>query len=156
MTVKLFISYACEDAPKAEGLKRDLEQAGYACWLDTSEILGGDEWVRSIAVGIEQADVCLSLVSDAAQQSKWVLKEFLFANQRNKPVIPLLLEAGELPLPMIDRQGVPLYRDYPAGFRKLLATLKKISQALPKATTPAPGQQRQRELATCINCSFGS
>jgi hypothetical protein len=74
MTVKLFISYAREDAPKAEGLQGDLEQAGYACWLDTSEILGGDEWVRSIAAGIEQADACLSLVSDTAQQSKWVLK----------------------------------------------------------------------------------
>lgn len=115
----VFISYAREDANWASRLKTDLEQAGHTCWLDTSEILGGDEWVWSIATGIEKADAGVSLISDAAQHSDWMLKEFLFAKERDKPIIPLLIEDCPLPLHLVDRQGVPLYRDYQGGLNEM-------------------------------------
>src|SRR5262245_36160455 len=48
----VFISYARADAEFANQLIADLNAHGHACWIDTTSIKGGDEWVTTIAEGI--------------------------------------------------------------------------------------------------------
>jgi len=135
----VFLSYARPDRALADRLLADLERAGHSCWLDTSDIPGGEDWIAAIADGLGRAYAVLTLVTEAANRSDWVRREFLYAERLGKPVIPLM--AGDCPLPwyMIDRQAIPLDPDY---LRGLLAALPK------PATTPTRTDgPRQAELA---------
>src|SRR5262249_27806681 len=108
----VFISYVHEEAEFANRLIADLNAAGHACWIDTSSIKGGDEWVRTIAEGIINSYALVVIVTLKAMRSKWVQKEILWAQQKKKPVIPLILEEvmGEAGfLPLVDCQGVKLF-----------------------------------------------
>src|SRR5262249_50721898 len=82
----VFISYVHEEAEFANRLIADLNAAGHACWIDTSSIKGGDEWVRTIAEGIINSYALVVIVTLKAMRSKWVQKEFLWAQQKKKPV----------------------------------------------------------------------
>ena len=85
----IFISYARSDRQIAGRLVAELRRAGRDCWLDTSEITGGEVWEAAIAEGIERAYAVVTLVSAAANTSKWVRVEFLLAEKRGKPIVPL-------------------------------------------------------------------
>jgi hypothetical protein len=62
--------------------------------------------VREIEEALEGCDVMVVLSSTATwQPERWVRREVLFATERRKPIIPVLLE-GALPLDLIDRQFV--------------------------------------------------
>lgn len=85
----IFISYARSDRQIAGRLVAELRRAGRDCWLDTSEITGDGIWEAAIAEGIERAYAVVTLVSAAANTSKWVRVEFLLAEKRGKPIVPL-------------------------------------------------------------------
>ena len=51
----VFISYARADAALVNRLVDDLRAAGHACWIDTSNIPGGEVWLEAIAAGIKYA-----------------------------------------------------------------------------------------------------
>ena len=139
----VFISYARENAALANRLKADLEAAGHACWLDVSDIPGGDVWLEAIAAGIERAYAFLTLVTPAANASDYVRLEYLHARNRDKRIIPLLGEAGDLPWYLADRQAINIAHDYPGGLRRLLTALP----APPRAEAAVAEDQRSRELA---------
>lgn len=84
----VFISYYHEDADFANRLIDDLSAAGHACWVDTSAIKGGDEWVLTIAEGIINSYALVVIVTFEALQSKWVQKEILWAQQKKKLIVP--------------------------------------------------------------------
>ncbi len=136
----VFISYAHQDAELAEQLIADLRAAGHACWIDTTAIKGGDEWIVTIAEGIINSYAFVVLVTLQALQSRWVQDEILWARQKNKLIIPLLLEnvVGETRFfPLTGYQGIPIYdADYRAALPKLLRALP--SPGLPPFTDDAP------------------
>ena len=51
----VFLSYSRADRALGERLLTDLEQAGHAGWLDTTDIPGGEVWIKAIAEGLERA-----------------------------------------------------------------------------------------------------
>ncbi|HNM65818.1 MAG TPA: TIR domain-containing protein, partial [Accumulibacter sp.] len=55
----------------------------------TREITGDGIWEAAIAEGIERAYAVVTLVSAVANTSKWVRVEFLLAEKRGKPIVPL-------------------------------------------------------------------
>ncbi len=123
----VFISYYHGDKEFADQLISDLGSAGHACWIDTSAIKGGDEWVLTIADGILNSYALVPIVTLRALQSKWVQKEILWAQQKNKPIIPVILEdvMGEKGfLSLVDCQGVTLFNsDYITALSKLIRSL---------------------------------
>jgi formylglycine-generating enzyme required for sulfatase activity len=142
----VFISYSRSDRDLADRLVAALERAGHACWLDSSDIPGGEVWLAAIADGIERAYAVLSVVSAAANASDWVRLEYLHASKRGKPIVPLLADDCEPPWYMADRQPISIRdADYADGVQRLLRSLP----AAPAATqAPAPaGAQRAAELA---------
>lgn len=129
----VFISYYHGDADQAEQLIAELTRAGHACWIDTSAIKGGDEWVQTIADGIINSYALIPLITSKALQSKWVKKEIIWAQQRKKLIIPWVLEnvmhePGFFPL--VDCQGVTLFdRGFDAALQMLLRDLPTIETA---------------------------
>jgi len=132
----VFISYAHGDAEFAQRLIADLSAAGHACWIDTSQIKGGDEWITTIAEGIINSYAFVVIVTRQALQSRWVQDEILWARKKNKLIIPLLLE-DVLHEPhfiiLTSYQGVALFdSDYARALPKLL-------RSLPNPTLPEVG-----------------
>ncbi|MEI7867868.1 MAG: TIR domain-containing protein, partial [Candidatus Methylumidiphilus sp.] len=147
----VFLSYSRADRAFADRLLDDLEQAGHPCWLDTTDIPGGEVWIAAIAEGLERAYAVVTLVTEAANRSEWVRLEFLHAKQLGKPIIPLLTKSCLLPWYMADRQSIPIEPDYDTGLGRLLASLTKpIAPAM-----PAESQQRQAELAYLRRLQLG-
>jgi formylglycine-generating enzyme required for sulfatase activity len=138
----VFISYARQDAEMAERLIADLRAAGHACWIDTTAIKGGDEWIMTIAEGIINSYAFVVLVTRQALQSRWVQDEILWARQNNKLIIPLLLEnvVGETRFfPLASYQGISINGDdYDAALPKLLLALPSPGLAPVKGDDSSP------------------
>ncbi len=123
----VFISYAHQDADFANRLIDDLRAAGHACWIDTTKLKGGDEWLVTIAEGIINSYAFVILATRQALQSRWVQDEILWARQKKKLIIPLILEdvLGDTRFfPLASSQGVTFFdSDYAAALQKLLRSL---------------------------------
>ncbi|MBK8138243.1 MAG: toll/interleukin-1 receptor domain-containing protein [Chloroflexi bacterium] len=140
-TPTVFISYAHIDDEFAVRLIADLQNAGHAIWIDTVSIKGGDAWVRSIADGIRNSYAFLTIVSPDANSSRWVLREYLLAENLQKPIYPVLARQADIPFQMIDRQVVMMHQDYADGLRELLETL-------PAPKIPVPRMEDILKVAT--------
>lgn len=130
-TPTVFISYSHQDDDFAHRLIHDLQERGHAVWIDTMSIKGGDAWVRSIADGIRNSYAFVTIISPPANASRWVLREYLLAENLRKPIYPVLGATAEIPFQMIDRQVIMMHEDYSIGLTQLFDTL-------PSPTIPVP------------------
>jgi hypothetical protein len=77
---KVFLSYAREDFASAERMARDLDRQGVSVWFDKTNLLGGDDWERSIRQAIESSDYFVALLSrTSVSKVGTVQKEVKFA-----------------------------------------------------------------------------
>lgn len=53
--IKIFISYAREDALIADRLYEDLKRSGINPWMDRTDILAGERWETAIKSAIEKS-----------------------------------------------------------------------------------------------------
>jgi formylglycine-generating enzyme required for sulfatase activity len=150
----VFISYARSDRLIADRLIAALQREGHHCWLDTSDIPGGDVWIDAIADGIERAYAVVRLVSPASNASEWVRLECLHAKKRGKTIVPLLAGACELPWHMADLQPIPICNaDFADGVGRLLDSLPTPPAPLP---SPLPAlTQREKEVAYLHRLELG-
>src|SRR5690348_16918173 len=105
--VSVMVSYSRTDSAFVDPLQRDLEKRGFPAWVDRRDIDGGAKWDREIRNAIDVAQVVLVVLSPAAVDSKWVRKEYTYALQHGKVVIPLSyypcdIPAALAPLQLID------------------------------------------------------
>ena len=142
---KVFLSYSRKDLKFVKQLAADLQQAGYDVWYDLSNIEGGDRWAIEIQTAIDNCDVCVTVISPHSIVSEWVEKEFLYASNTGKRVIPILLESTTLPLWLmnihyIDMQG----RGYREKFPRLQAAIDEEEkpvldfQSIKRLRAPGP------------------
>ncbi len=96
---KAFVSYSSKD--RQEVLKRvqGLAVTGIEVFQDILDLEPGDRWERELYRNIDECDLFLLFWSTAAKESKWVLKEALYALERqgkdglNPPeIIPVIIE----------------------------------------------------------------
>jgi hypothetical protein len=90
----IFMSYSRDDAEKAHKLKEHIENTVQcsAVWLDQEDIHAGDLWRRQIVEAIEDCRVFISVLSTHSIHSDNVRRELDIARDRNKPVLPVLVE----------------------------------------------------------------
>ncbi len=94
----IFINYKRRVEPDhdlARQLEEVLKNAGHTVFRDESSIHGGTKWAEVIEKGIRESSVVLSLVSNAALSSDWVLNEIDFALRHGKVLLPVVLEKLE-------------------------------------------------------------
>jgi hypothetical protein len=67
---RVFISYAREDRESARRLYSQLKSKGALPWLDSEDLLPGDDWQRAIRVAIEKSNFFVALLSQKSVNKK--------------------------------------------------------------------------------------
>lgn len=137
----VFLSYTRADMDIALQIRRELEKAGHIVWQDLTAIKGGDEWIKSIESGVERSYALVTVVSEASQKSEWVQIEYLHAKRRGKTIIPIKVDASEIPTLMLAMNVVHGHPDLNTGISQLLASLPA-----PAEIKPEPQDRRALEL----------
>jgi formylglycine-generating enzyme required for sulfatase activity len=95
----IFISYAREDKEHALRLESDLRNRGVKAFRDERSIEPDESFVQKIQQAINQSTIVAILWSERADNSRWVERERLAAEEINKPRIVLSVdELVKLPL----------------------------------------------------------
>ena len=71
--VRIFLSYAHADGEAVVKMYRQLKERGYKPWLDSEDILGGEDWEAAIKAGIRKSDLFLLCMSRHSLQRRGVL-----------------------------------------------------------------------------------
>jgi len=130
--MKVFISYAREDAQMARMLYEDLKNAGLDCWFDEEDLLPGQNWRLEIPNALESCErVCILLSSRSVEKTGYVQKEIKLALDTldNFPsgqiyIIPIRLdECKPKDAKLQDIHWADLFPDYQRGFNKVLRSL---------------------------------
>lgn len=127
---QVFISYSRRDIALVEQLAADLKTAGLDVWYDLSGLDGGARWRIEIERAIRESQYVIVVLSPDSVASEWVEREYLFANNLGKEIIPLYYRPCDLPLyylnvHYIDIQG----ENYKLNLKKLLLALDVESVA---------------------------
>ena len=97
MSAEVFISYAAKDRERVLGLVERLRKAGVTVWIDQAGIDVSTMWSQEIVSAIKGCKVMLLSISPHSTGSENVVKELALASERKKPIIPVYLEAAEIP-----------------------------------------------------------
>jgi hypothetical protein len=102
----VFISYCRQDQAYMQRIRDALDARGLPCWID-DRIDPGDDWWDEIDRAIASCACAVVIMTPAAKASRWVQREILLAEDRGKPIFPLLLEGDNWSL-FVDTQYVPV------------------------------------------------
>ena len=88
----IFISYKSEEYKEANRLKELLAEQGISCWIAPASMRGGSNYAAEIPKAIKKCKVFVLLLTEKAQNSRWVPKELGQAIGEGKKVFPFMLE----------------------------------------------------------------
>jgi hypothetical protein len=125
----IFISYARSDAEEfALNLAKRLRAERFKVWIDEDINPGSPIWIREIEKAIQASSLCLFIVSPGTHVSEWMPKEYIFANDFGKSVIPVLYKSTYMPLYLNTIQSIrdnrPFEQDPEQKFTALVDYLK--------------------------------
>lgn len=94
---KVFLSYTHKDADAAARVEQAITQAGHRVWRDINrdELAPGQFIPSAVAVGLEQCDYLVIVVTKNALSSRWMKQElnnFLMDNAKWDKVLPVRLD----------------------------------------------------------------
>lgn len=89
---EVFISYSSIDSEKAHEILARLEGAGISCWLSQRDIPPGADYALEIPKAITACSYFVLLLTNAAQDSPYVMLELDQAFKQKKEIIPIQLE----------------------------------------------------------------
>lgn len=87
MDYDVFISFSTEDIDKVNEIREILESHGIKCWFAPEAIRGIEDFRKIIPPAICGSKAFLLLLSDKAQESKWVERELNCADENDVPVL---------------------------------------------------------------------
>ena len=131
-----FISYKSDDFEEACWVKKVLIENGISCWMAPDSIPGGSSYADEIDDAINNCTVFVLVLSEKAQQSKWVKKELDRAINTSKLVLPFMIENIQLEKAfnfyLTDVQRYAAFESKVAAVEKMV---KHIQAAVGVATT---------------------
>lgn len=77
--MRVYLSFAPQDAKVAAVLRTGLAQAGFEVWDATKEVLPGDNWALELGKALQRAQVMVVLLSPASLAATWVQREIEYA-----------------------------------------------------------------------------
>lgn len=92
MQRKVFISYSRKDQDQVDPIADELTHLGFSVWKDTSNLQGGADWIEEIVRAISDCDFFLFFKSINSINSKTVQKEVRIANNKQRRIIPVILD----------------------------------------------------------------
>jgi adenylate cyclase len=125
----IFLSYARDDAPKANALAKCLERAGHSVWWDR-HIHGGAEFAGEIETALRDAEVIVVLWSEASIRSAWVRDEAA-EGRDSRRLVPLLLDGSTPPLGFRQLQTISIAgwsgRGNPPNLKEICSAVARLS-----------------------------
>jgi WD40 repeat protein len=88
----ILISYSRANREFVQTLYKRLKEMKFNLWRDLHDIPDGEPFWEEIKKGIDASDNIVLCMSPAALDSKWVQKEWQYARQQGKRVIPVIVE----------------------------------------------------------------
>ena len=154
----VFISYKAEEFDDALWVKEQLEAAGISCWMAPMSIRGGASYAEEIPQGIRGSRVFVLILSEKAQQSKWVPRELDQAINCRKVILPFALDdcklSDEFGFYLSNVQRYDASRDRERTMERMIRDLYKIlgkeppKKEEPVEETPAePPKQKEKKPA---------
>jgi hypothetical protein len=124
----VFISYARVDHQRAEQL---YQSRGIDTWIDLDDIPKSAEWNHVIDEALDDTSVMLVIVTQASNDSSQVGGEWYRALTLNKPVLPLLFEAVQMPRTLAQFNGIDFTQDFKTALAQSgLALITRSSSRL--------------------------
>ncbi|MGV0024025.1 TIR domain-containing protein [Phormidesmis priestleyi] len=131
----LFISYSRRDKEFVHNLDAAFRKLNRDPWIDWEDIPDGEEWRKAIALGIENADTFIFVVTPDSAASRECIKELEQAIALNKRIIPIVRRETTSVHPVLAELNWIFFResdDFNIAFRKLI---KAINTDLPHVQT---------------------
>jgi hypothetical protein len=139
---KVFVSYSRDDLNFVQGFVQTLMSNGVDVWWDMSSLQGGDDWTDAIPQAIENCDICVVVLSPQSIQSDWVQKEYTYAKNHGKRIVPVLYQDCEIPFVLVNINYIDIQGpNYQKGINEIvnLAKPQDEKQVLqPKHDSNAP------------------
>lgn len=142
----IFLSYASEDRTRIRALYDHLRTSGYKPWMDCEDIVGGEDWARSISRAINRADFFLACLStNSFAKRGYLQREILEALDKWREklpddvfLVPIRLEQCDVPERLASFQAIDLFqRD---GERRLFSAFEVGLKRLERAESPNQGE----------------
>ena len=144
---RIFISFASADRKIARAMCDDLEKNGFACWISSRDVRGGENYQEAIVQALRAVKVMVLVFSQNANASNEIKKELALASQTNTVVIPFRIENAApnaaLAYELATRQWIDAFDDRDEALRLLGERIGGIVTASGD-TQPAP-QPRSAE-----------
>ena len=131
---RIFVSYARSDGKEfaAELRRRLQDDHGFPLWQDLADMEGGRDWWPQIKEAIDRTEYLVLVMTPAALASPVVRREWRYARQQGKCVIPVIGAKG------LDFAGMPGWMrrahfvdpDQPDQWRRFVRTLEAPCQAV--------------------------
>ncbi len=121
----IFISYAKVDTqPIALKIRDALRSVnGLTAWMDES-LESGEDWAVQIQDEIDHCDLMLVLMSPdvnrATEPRSFVLREIHYAQDSQKPILPIMAQKTRIPVQLAGIQFVDLTQNQAAGIEGLV------------------------------------
>lgn len=90
--VNIFISYSRRNSRKVHKIVEVLSKYNIDSWTDWKSIPKGQDWEKEIYKGIDEAEVFLFFISPSSISSKMCNQEFSYAVDKNKKILPVVLD----------------------------------------------------------------
>lgn len=127
---KVFLCYARKDKDRVEGLYQKLLDARFTPWMDTKDILPGEDWKRALIKAIREAPFFLACLSNNSVNRRGVLQEEIrealeiWRQKLESDIyfIPVRLDECQVPETLANFQWVDLFSEN--DFKRLLEGLK--------------------------------
>jgi adenylate cyclase len=132
---RVFLSYARDDAARAEAIAGALERAGHDVWWDR-QIHGGSRFAKEIDQALKKADAVVVLWSEASVESAWVHDEAEEGREAER-LFPITLDGSRPPLGFRQYHCIDFSDATDGGQSAAVASLVAAISARMKAE-PAP------------------
>ncbi len=142
----IFFSYSRDDSEFVLNLAKNLRKAGATIWLDQLDISPGMRWDSSIEKALSSSKTLLVVLSVSSVKSNNVMDEVSYALEEHKNVVPVLLEACDIPFRLRRLQYADFSGDYKVGIATLIKALNlenNIAVKLVDVSTENPAETKQ-------------
>ena len=135
----IFLSYSRKDEAVVKVLAQGFEAAHKEIWYD-HDLMGGDSWWDTILNKIRSATVFIFVLSEASLHSKPCLAELKYAEDLDRPVVPVRVGAvaSLRASPLAGRQVIEFRPDNALSSFPIIAAVEEASQNQRPLPDPLP------------------
>ena len=127
---ELFISFASQQRADVAAWIEHLQTAGFRCFFSDESIAYSKDWAEEIWHAVRVCLCFLPIVTPDWIRSRWCMYETGAAVALNKPIVPIIIGAVDVPPPVSDCEGFKLghvgdLRDLPDEQQKLWHRIRR-------------------------------